>query len=367
MDEASVNGEHPPLFTAMTEYVGRTGRVLPGDKPLQPAFGMEFESYEDVYFFYNCYARHSYKSHWAVGVGSKRPVAENGGGKIRLFRTVVVDEVDARVLDLDEAGIGAKLSLEKGYAREMVDFFTRMQLGDPSFFYVMDVNGRGCSMNVFWAEGKCRAAYGYFGDVVFIDAKALVGRYKIPLVVFTGVNHHGQTLPLGCGLVLGQTVDSFVWLLRAWLTYMVGRTPKTVITSWFEFLQAAVAEVLPRAFHCLDLRNIVDMVLSEFKVFEEFDAIRKAFTGAVFHSLCENEFEAAWEEMVQRHGLSSCDSIKALYEERKRWAPVYLKEVFLAVMFPVKKKGAVDFTFREMLEPGYFPPRISWQLRACYI
>ena len=39
---------------AMTEYVGQTG-ITPN--PLPPAVGMEFETYDDVYYFYNCYAK----------------------------------------------------------------------------------------------------------------------------------------------------------------------------------------------------------------------------------------------------------------------------------------------------------------------
>ncbi|GAY67800.1 hypothetical protein CUMW_259390 [Citrus unshiu] len=39
---------------AMTEYVGQT-RII--QNPLPPAVGMEFETYDDVYYFYNCYAK----------------------------------------------------------------------------------------------------------------------------------------------------------------------------------------------------------------------------------------------------------------------------------------------------------------------
>ena len=39
---------------AMTEYVGQTG-ITPN--PLPPAVGMEFEMYDDVFYFYNCYAK----------------------------------------------------------------------------------------------------------------------------------------------------------------------------------------------------------------------------------------------------------------------------------------------------------------------
>ncbi|KAG6422249.1 hypothetical protein SASPL_118814 [Salvia splendens] len=409
----------------MTEYVGQTGEVLQGD---DPAVGMEFESYDDVYFFYNCYAKQQgfgvrvsntwyrkskeryrgklscssagfkkktdanrprpetrtgcpamikfrlmdnkrwriieielehnhlttpanasiYKSHKISDLGSKRPLPINGADqvqRIRLFRTVVIDADDTEECDFrDTIDQGDdKLKLKPGDYQEMLKFFTRMQLNDPSFFYSMDVNEKGCLRNVFWAEARCRAAYSYFGDVLFVNTTSLTENYEVPLVVFTGINHHAQTVPLGCGLVSVQTVESFVWLYRAWLTYMVGRSPQTIITSECKALQTAVAEVFPRASHCLSLTNIMKMVLHEVACLEACEAIRNGLSRAVYHSLRSDEFEAAWEDLVQSHGLQNHKWLQNLYEDRKRWVPVYLKEIFCAGMFPV------DSPFQEYL------------------
>ncbi|KAI3455295.1 hypothetical protein Pfo_011958 [Paulownia fortunei] len=449
MDEVSLNSE--PAYDdeaeefeidgecAMTEYVGQTGNILQGDNPLPPAVGMEFESYDDVYYFYNCYAKQQgfgvrvsntwyrkskeryrgklscssagfkkkteanrprpetrtgcpamikfrlmenkrwriieielehnhltsptsgnlYKSHRIMDLGNKRPLPIDGAEevhKIRLFRTVVIDAEDNGILNFDEGEFrnnidqgDNKLKLKQGDAQEMLNFFTRMQLSNPSFFYVMDINEKGYLRNVFWADTRCRAAYSYFGDVLFIDTTTLIEKYEVPLVVFTGVNHHAQTVSLGCGFVSGQTVESFIWLFRAWITYMVGRPPQTVITSQCKALQTAIAEVFPRAFHCLSLTNIMKRVPSELVGLEESDAIRKAFTRAVYHSLRVDEFEAAWEDMVQSHGLTNHKWLQTLYEDRKRWVPVYLKEVFLAGMFPVKENERLTSPFEEYL------------------
>lgn len=449
MDEVSLNNE--PTYDeeveefeidgecAMTEYVGQTGDVLQGDNPLPPAVGMEFESYDDVYFFYNCYAKQQgfgvrvsntwyrkskeryrgklscssagfkkktdanrprpetrtgcpamikfrlmdnkrwriietelehnhltsptngniYKSHRIMDLGSKRPSPISGADevqRIRLFRTVVIDAENDGISNFDEGDFREnfvesdyKLKLKPGDSQEMLEFFTKMQLSDPSFFYTMDINEKGCLRNAFWAEARCRAAYSYFGDVLFIDTTTLIEDYEVPLVVFTGIHHHAQTVPLGCGLVSDQTVESFVWLYRAWLTYMVGRPPQTIITSDCKALQTAVAEVFPRASHCLSLTNIMEMVLHELAPLEEYEAIRKGLTRAVYHSLRSDEFEAAWEETVRSYGLKNHELLQNLFEDRKRWVPVYLKEIFFAGIFPVKENERLASPFREYL------------------
>ncbi|KAL6285974.1 hypothetical protein ACE6H2_010364 [Prunus campanulata] len=50
-DEFEIEGD-----CAMTDFISQTG-IIQGENPLPPVVGMEFDSYEDVYYFYNCYAK----------------------------------------------------------------------------------------------------------------------------------------------------------------------------------------------------------------------------------------------------------------------------------------------------------------------
>ncbi|KAL3511912.1 hypothetical protein ACH5RR_024629 [Cinchona calisaya] len=448
MDEVSLNSE--PVYDdeaeefeidgdcAMTEYVGEAG-VLQGENPLPPAVGMEFETYEDVYYFYNCYAKQQgfgvrvsntwyrksreryrgklscssagfkkkseanrprpetrtgcpamikfrlmenrrwrvievelehnhllcqtsgkfYKSHRNIGPGSKRPLQIDGPEevqKIRLFRTVIIDTEDSGNVNIDEGEFGNnveqfnnQLKLKKGDAQSLHKFFSHPQLINPNFFYVMDLNEKGCLRNVFWADARSRATYGYFGDVVLIDNSCLTSQYEVPLIIFTGVNHHGQSVPLGCGLIAGETVESYIWLFRAWLTYVIGRPPQAIITDVDKSLQTALSEVFPRSAHFLSLTCILEKVQDELGELSEYQAIMAALTRSVYHSVRAVEFEAAWEDMVERHGIRYHKWLQLLYEDRKRWVPVYLKETFLAGIFPMKESERLSSPFEGYL------------------
>ncbi|XP_059643149.1 protein FAR1-RELATED SEQUENCE 6-like [Cornus florida] len=442
MDEVSLNSE--PVYDdeadgfeiegdcAMTDYIGQTS-VFHGENPLPPAIGMEFESYEDVYCFYNCYAKEQgfgvrvsntwyrkskeryrgklscsnagfkkkseanrprpetrtgcpamikfrlmdnkrwriievelehnhlispasgkfYKSHKTMGVGTKRPVQLNSPEevqKIRLFRTVIINSEDNGNLYIDEAESGNQvdqsnqLKLKQGDAHAINNSFCHLQLMNPNFFYVMDLNEKGYLRNVFWADARSKGAYGYFGDVVAIDTTCLMDNYDVPLVVFTGVNHHGQSVLLGCGLIAGKTVELLTWLLRAWLTYMLGRPPQSIIIDQNESLQTAVTDVFPRASILLSLTNIMKRVPEKLGGLHEYEAIKVTLTRAVYHSLRADEFEAAWEDMMRHYGIRDHKWLQTLYEDRRQWVPVYLKETFLAGMFPIyQSEGVASF------------------------
>jgi hypothetical protein len=51
----------------------------------------------------------------------------------------------------------------------------------------------------------------------------------MPFAPFIGINHHGESIILGCGLLSGEDTDSFVWVFRQWLQSMCGIVPKVII------------------------------------------------------------------------------------------------------------------------------------------
>lgn len=115
-----------------------------------------------------------------------------------------------------------RLRLVEGDAAAMHSYFMRMKANNFDFLYAMDLNEKGRLRNVFWADARSRAACKEFGDVVTFDTTYLVNRYDMPFAPFVGVNHHGQSILLGCGLishedrvifmVISDLVDMYVGL-----------------------------------------------------------------------------------------------------------------------------------------------------------
>ncbi|KAF5466788.1 hypothetical protein F2P56_016685 [Juglans regia] len=392
-----------------------------------PVVGMEFESYDDAYNFYNCYAKelgfairvksswtkrnskekrgavlccncegfktikeansrrketrtgclamirlrlvesnrwrvdevklehnHSFdperaqnsKSHKKMVTGDKRklePPVDVEVRTIKLYRTPVVDAIGDGSSNSNEGepnnhvDRSKRLKLKTGDAQVIYDYFCRVQLTDPNFFYVMDINDEGNLRNVFWINSRARAAYGYFGDVVAFDTTCLSNNYDIPLFTFVGVNHHGQSVLLGCGLLADETLETYIWFFRAWLTCMSGRPPQTILTNQCRTMQSAIAEVFPRAHHRFCLPHVMQSILDNLGELLEYDAFQNEFRRIVYDSLKVDEFEMAWEDMIQHFGMREHEWLQLLYEDRERWAPVYSKDTFFAGMSNFEK------------------------------
>lgn len=117
-----------------------------------------------------------------------------------------------------------------GGANLIQDYFLRMKKQNSNFFYVMNFGDDGYVRNFFWADARSRVTYEAFGDVVTFDTTYLTNKYDLPLALFVGVNHHGQSILLGCGLLSSEDTNTYVWLFKSWLSCMLGHPPKAIIT-----------------------------------------------------------------------------------------------------------------------------------------
>lgn len=229
------------------------------------------------------------------------------------------------------------LTLKEGDALGAYNYFCRMKLTNPNFFYLTDLDDEGQLKNLFWADARSRVAYNYFSDTVMIDTTSLINKYEIPLISFVGINHHGQSVLLGCGILGDESVDYFVWILRTWLTCMLGQHPQVIVTDQSKPLQIAVSKVFPQACHCYCLPYIMLRVPEKLGGLDGFEVIKRQLNKAVFGSLTISEFETLWGEMTSQHNLRENKWLQVLYEDRQRWAPVYLKDTFFLGVLPVRE------------------------------
>ncbi|RYR72424.1 hypothetical protein Ahy_A02g006638 [Arachis hypogaea] len=74
--------------------------------------------------------------------------------------------------------------------------------------------------NAFWADARSRIAYEYFEDVVSFDTTYNTNRYNLIFGSFVGMNHHSQSILLGCALMKNKDIQSFKWFFKYWLRCM---------------------------------------------------------------------------------------------------------------------------------------------------
>ncbi|XP_057734064.1 protein FAR1-RELATED SEQUENCE 5-like [Arachis stenosperma] len=111
-----------------------------------------------------------------------------------------------------------------------LNFLEEMAAKDKSLYYQELQATDGRLLNLFWCDGLCREDYELFGDVVAFDATYNKNKYKCPFVVFTGVNHHNQTVVFAACFVTDETYETYIlvtrcgyslWLLATYFSHVV--------------------------------------------------------------------------------------------------------------------------------------------------
>ena len=213
-------------------------------------------------------------------------------------------------------------------AGALCDYFVRMQEKDDRFYYAMDVDDRSRLRNVFWADARSRVTYEYFGDGITFDTTYLTNPYKMSFAPFVGMNHHGQSTLLECGLISNENVDTFVWLFKSWMKCMLGRAPKAIITDQDQAMKRVIEIVFLKTKHRFCLWYIKKKIPKKFKGYSQYGAIKRDIERSVYNSLSRDEFKDNWQRLLEVHNLQDNEWLQWLYYERHHWIPTYVKNTF---------------------------------------
>ncbi|XP_010249184.1 PREDICTED: protein FAR-RED IMPAIRED RESPONSE 1-like [Nelumbo nucifera] len=238
------------------------------------------------------------------------------------------------------------LAIKSEDTQALLDYFIHMQEENTNFFYVVDLNDEQRLKNVFWVDAKGRHDYFNFGDVISIDTTFLAKGYNLPFAPFIGVNHQCDPILLGCALLADTTTSTFVWLMRMWLRAMGGVTPKIIVTDRDNVLNAAVAEVFPNVCHRFCLGNVLKDISENLDhITKRSENFMEEFKKCIYNSWTEEEFETQWWKMIHAFELVEDDWVKSLYEDRKHWVPVSMKNTSYVGLSTAQRLESINSFF----------------------
>ncbi|XP_021735088.1 protein FAR-RED IMPAIRED RESPONSE 1-like [Chenopodium quinoa] len=238
-----------------------------------------------------------------------------------------------------------RLKMVGGDSVAMMEYFEKMQSGNQNFFHAQRLDEEGRLKDVLWVDARTRVAYEDFGDAVCFDATYLTNEYELPFANFVGVNHHGQSLLLGCALVSHEDCDTFAWIFRQWLACMNNRAPKAILTDQAAAMRMPLAEVMPNTVHRWCLWHIMSKIpekLGKCALYQEFINPLKEL---VYESFNPEEFQTRWAEFIAEYKLEDNEWLQSLHKESRMWVPAYMKEFFWAGMKTTQRVESINRFF----------------------
>ncbi|XP_021723943.1 protein FAR-RED IMPAIRED RESPONSE 1-like [Chenopodium quinoa] len=243
------------------------------------------------------------------------------------------DNVTSRETDMSyaTATMGERRSkLKDGDEDAIFCFVMRMQCGSQNFSHFIRHDDYGCIKDVLWVDARSKAAYEDFGDVVYFDTTYLTNEYDLPLVNFVGINHHGQTILLGCALISHEEEETFEWVFRTWLLCMDDRAPQVILTDQSPTMRKALATTMPETRHAWCLWYMLQKFPRNLGSVPRYQHFNKELKDAICNSYTVEEFERHWTSVISEYQLQENEWLRCLFHEKHMWVPAYTNHLFLA-------------------------------------
>jgi hypothetical protein len=206
-----------------------------------------------------------------------------------------------------------------------VKYLQELSTKDPLMFVAHTIDKERKFERLFWSDGESRMNYEIFGDVLDFDATYRKNKYNCPFVVFSGINHHNQSIVFATGIVMRETEETYVWLLEQLLIAMKCKHPLSVITNGDTAMKKAIKRIFPKAHHRLCVWHLLRNVSSNIGIPNVMFHIKRCMLGDMEVS----KFEMLWHEMVEKFDLHDI-WITEMYEEKKMWATANIRGISFA-------------------------------------
>ncbi|XP_016165312.1 protein FAR1-RELATED SEQUENCE 5-like [Arachis ipaensis] len=238
-------------------------------------------------------------------------------------------------------------------------YFNSCARADENMYWRYQVGDEQQMCDLFWSDGCSQHDYKIFGDILAFDATYGRNKYNLPVIVFSGVNHHNQTCVFGIAMVSSETQAAYVWVLGRFLECMGGKAPKAVITDGDRAMRLAIQEVFPEAHHKLCAWHLLKNAT--------VNVCKPRFTTLLRNCMLANveveEFERQWDAMMDECGVWEVEFVERRYgilefvtnfqrcvdflrnnEEELDFRSLYGSPV-LQTQFPeLEKSGALNYT-----------------------
>ncbi|KAL7584100.1 protein FAR1-RELATED SEQUENCE 5-like [Lactuca sativa] len=189
---------------------------------------------------------------------------------------------------------------------------------------------------MFWADEMENAYYVEFGDVISFDATFRTNKYQMLFVPFTAIDHHKKSVTVGSGLLSNESIESYSWLLKAFLKTH-GKEPTLVLTDQDATIKQAVENVfLEKRYHMIYLLT---------------QTLEKGFRS-LFGTLI-SVFEVKWGLLMKEFNLEDTRWFKDMFTIRDSWIPGYFSDIpMCGLMKTTSRSESMNSFFNTYSESG---------------
>ncbi|CAL4989585.1 unnamed protein product [Urochloa decumbens] len=231
-----------------------------------------------------------------------------------------------------------------------LEVFRQMHEEDPGFQFSVALDADKKIQTLIWTSGRSKSQYNYFGDAVTFDTTYCTNLYKMPFGMFVGVNNHFQSVLFAGVLMRDEKTASFEWVFKEFLLLMGGKAPITILTDQCKAMTAAVRNVMKDTNHLWCKWHIFKDAPEELgPVFRWNGTFSREFHYVINQMLTEDEFERAWDDLLDRYELCEHPFMIRTYKKKKMWAKPWCKDIYCARMASTQRSESANSILKKVI------------------
>ena len=147
---------------------------------------------------------------------------------------------------------------------------------------------------------------------------------------FTGIHNHNKSVTFGCGLLMKEDVDSYIWILQQFKQAM-SFEPTIIVTDQDPAIRVAFDKVFETTRHRWCMWHIMDKVSKKVSATKlNNPGYRKMLGKIVWNDrLKPSLFEQGWSEFIDTYSEHDNSWFKEMYNQRTFWIPAYFRDLLL--------------------------------------
>lgn len=131
-------------------------------------------------------------------------------------------------------------------------------------------------------------------------------KYNYPLIIFSGCNHHSQTVIFGATLISDKMIETYRWLLRLFLECIEDKYPEAVVTDRDGAMREAIKHVFLDATHWLCAWHLNKNAGERAKKSEFLEGFKKS----MYSNFTKDQFEEFWSALIKENELGEILGLK---------------------------------------------------------